>query len=591
MINTERLCFGCMNDNGGEKICPVCGFDSASKNPEYSLPIKFILANRYLVGKIISATGEAMTYIGWDNVESVVVEIKEYFPAGFAHRNPDKTVSMVKGGEYTFNQGLIEFAEINSSIIGSELPSLVPVSSVFEENGTVYAVSAHIAGITLEQFLNKNGGALKWEQARALFLPLIDTIKGMNELRIIHRGISPENIIVGRDGKLRIKDYSIKKFRTDDSELEAKLYPGYSPLELYGFDNMVDGSHTDVYGLCATLFRVLIGVAPPAATQRVNDDSMTIPSKFAEELPRHVLAALANGLQVLPENRTKNIEALKNELVYAEIAVAPPVRKVREREEVAEKAKQPTVKAKPKKNGTVKYVIISAISTALIFTIIVMVVGKSLFGNSEEENKKQSSKNSQITSSATLPDVEEGVAGDNGTLFSMPDFKGLYYANIYGNNKYEMFEFSISDKNYSDTAPKGTIISQSVEPDNSPKFERGTKISFVISLGKKEIVMPRLIDKTADEAILELLKCGFSYEFINSDKGKDYTKSDEEANPNVVILQYPEAGTLVSPDIAVEFYINSYTGEEEDSSSNEGSSQDEDSSQDIIIEDDMPEYQ
>ncbi len=574
MINTERLCFGCMNDNGGEKICPVCGYNSASQNPEYALPIKFVVGNRYLVGRVLSVTGEAITYIGWDNIDSAIVEIKEYFPRGFAHRNPDKTISMIKGGEYTFNQGLIEFAEINSSIIGCELPSLVPVTAVFEENGTVYAINEHIAAITLEQFLNKNGGSLKWEQARALFLPLIDTVKGMNELRIIHRGISPETIIVGRDGKLRIKDYSVKNLRFADSELEPKLYSGYSPIELYGYENMNEGFHTDVYGLCATLFRVLIGIAPPAAVHRITDDSMTIPSKFAEELPRHVLAALANGLQVVPENRTKNIEAFKNELVYAEIAVAPPVKRVQAKEETVEKAKP---KAKEKKGSSIKYVIISAVCTALIFSIIVAFVGKSLFANNEENESKPTT-NSTLTSSVAPPAVESTETSENGTLFTVPDFKGVYYADVYGNKQYEMFEFSISDKAYSDTAAKGTIISQTVAAKS--EVERGTKINFVISLGKKEIVMPRLIDKTKDEAILELLKCGFMYEFINSDKDKDYTKSDEERTPNVVILQYPEPGTLVSADIAVEFYINSYTGEEEDDvSSDEDTSQDE-SSQD-----------
>ena len=99
MVNTERLCLGCMNDNGGEKICPICNYDSTEKNPDDALPTKFFLKDRYLVGKLIYTNGEGLTYIGWDNASDTIINIKEYFPVGIAHRNPDKTVAMVEGEE------------------------------------------------------------------------------------------------------------------------------------------------------------------------------------------------------------------------------------------------------------------------------------------------------------------------------------------------------------------------------------------------------------------------------------------------------------------------------------------------------------
>lgn len=566
MINTERLCFGCMNDNGGEKICPVCGYDSASKNPEDTLPVKFTVNNRYLVGKVISATGESITYIGWDNIESSVVEIKEYFPKGFARRNPDKTVSMVKGGEYTFNEGLLEFTEINENIMASELPSLIPVMSVFEENGTVYAISAHIIGITLERFLEKNGGLLKWEQARALFLPLIDTVKGMNDLNIIHRGISTENIIVSRDGKLRIANYSIKKLRYDDSELESQLYPGYSPVELYGFENMHDGYYTDVYGLCATLFRVLIGIAPPEALVRLRDDSMTVPAKFAEELPRHVLAALANGLQVLPENRTRNIEQFKNELVYAEISENSPSHITHTQKESAENLKT------EKKSSSAKYAVISAACTAMVFLVLAAVLIFTVFKEDVFPDKTESSSSEET--SINPPKVESIGTIDSGAevtakQYSVPEFRGKYYADISENDEYEMFNLVVTDKAYSDDYPKGTVCSQSVAAKS--EVVRDTKIELVISLGPQQIKMPNLIGMEKDAAIVELLKQGFMYEFINSDTEKEYVKYDEDSKPGVVVDQYPEYGTMVSTDIAVEFFINSYTGDENSETSLSGS--------------------
>ena len=140
MISTDRLCMGCMNDNGGEQICPICGFDANAKNPKNAVPIKTIVNDRFLVGRVISANGEGIDYIGWDTANDSIVKIREYFPTGVAKRNPDKTVSMLNGKEYTFNEGLLEFLEINKAIKSSDLPSLVPVVDVFEENGTAFAV-------------------------------------------------------------------------------------------------------------------------------------------------------------------------------------------------------------------------------------------------------------------------------------------------------------------------------------------------------------------------------------------------------------------------------------------------------------------
>ena len=552
MLNTERLCLGCMNDNGGEKICPICGFDSTTKNPDDSLPTKFFLKNRYLVGKATDINGEGITYIGWDNANNTIININEYFPLGFAHRNPDKTVSMIKGNEYTFNEGLLEFKDIKCNIMGSELPSLIPVTDVFEENGTVYAIETNITGIPLNKFLDKNGGTLKWEQARALFLPLIDTLKGMNDIGIIHRGISADTVIVGRDGKLRISNYTIKKLRQSNSELQSQLYDGYAAIEQYGFEGMHDDSYTDVYGLCATLFRVLIGTVPPEATKRIQNDSMSIPAKFAEELPRHVLAALANGLQVLPEERTRDIETFKNELVYGEIPNAPAVKRT-----VKSTDSAPEEKPAKKKSGSAKYVAISAAATAVVFLVIAVIL---IFGVFREDIFKPqepaySSEETQVNAPTVdkIGDIDSG-AEVTSKLYTVPDLKGKYYAEVIESDEYEMFEFTISSKIFSDQYPKGAICSQSVTPGGGGVV-RDTKIEVVISLGPKEIKIANLKGLEELEAKMELLKQGFLYDNIEV-----LEKYDKDLSPDVVIDQEPKYGEKVSTDVGVKIYINSYQG-------------------------------
>ncbi len=545
MFDTERICLGCMNDNGGEKICPICGYDSNNANPNNSLPTRFVIKNRYIVGRAFKVNGQGIFYMGWDNAQDAVVTINEYFPLGAANRNPDKTVSIEKGAEFTFNEGLLEFTEINKNIIEADLPALMPVVDVFEENGTVYSITKTVQGITLESFLEKNGGTLKWEQARALFLPLIDTVKSMNDRGIIHGGISDKTIIVGRDGKLRITDYFIKKLRQADSELEEEIYHGYAAVEQYNSVDLHIDTYTDVYGICATIFRVLIGNVPLDALKRLENDSMTIPARFAEELPRHVLSALANGLQVLPKNRTKDIEALKDELVYGESAVvvskAPITQKT---------APKPTSSNKK----SAKYAIISAVCTVVV---LLGIAAGLIFGVFRDEifPPEQTPTNND-SSSIDAPDVDKIGDVDEGSelapkTYKVPDFKGKYYSKIESEEDNKVFVFIIKEKDFSDY-PKGTVISQSVTAGTEVVKE--TKIELVISLGPKEVEMPNLFGMTEDEAKMELLKKGFLYTNINVEEMYDETEDAKE-----VIKQEPEYKKKVSTDIAVTIYINSYT--------------------------------
>lgn len=565
-MNTEKLCMNCMNEFEGEGVCPICGFDSSSQNNNDCLPIRFTVNNRYIIGNVKSANGEGIIYAGFDTVTETAVSVKEYFPCGIALRNPDKTVSIIKGNEYPFNEGLLEFIEINKKISEQNFPALIPVLDVFEENGTAFAVSQSVTGITLKDFLARNGGTLKWEQARALFLPVIDTINGMNDLGIIHKGISPETIIVGRDGKLRISNYAIKKLRMA-SEFEIDLQDGFAAIEQYGGEFSEVGTYTDVYGFAATLFNVLIGSAVPKATLRLENGSMAIPAKFAEELPRHVLAALANGLQVKPGDRTKTMETFKNELVYGEIAEAPV-----KADKVPDKEKKEKVKKEKQKNASsnAKYAVISAACTALVFlaigAILVFTVFKDdFFGNSSKPANNNSSTEAPVVDQ--IGAVDSDAVGTT-KLFSVPDLRGMTYAEILEKveneeekNNFDKFQFVIIDKAFSNDYAVGTVCAQSI-PDKT-QVEKDTVVEITISLGKKEIEMPSVMNLTEQEAKLELLKRGFLYENIEI-----LDEYDDKALPGVVLKQEPKVKSKVSRDQKVQIFINSYKGDESADSGN-----------------------
>ena len=554
-MNIDRLCPGCMNDNSGEKICSICGYDLSSKNEGFCLPVKFLLSERYVIGKAISVNTEGITYIAWDNASETAVHIKEYYPKGIATRNPDKTVSVVSGNEFYFNEGLMDFIEINKKFIATELQAVVPVFTVFEENGTVYAATPIISGITLSNFLERNGGSLRWEQARPLFLPLIDTLKGLHEIGIIHGGISPETILVGRDGKLRMVGICIPRLRTTSPDSHAELYSGYAAVEQYGKSDDKLSTASDVYALSAVLFRVLIGVAPPSAESRLETDTLSIPARFADELPRQVLVAIANGMQVKIQNRTENIEVLKNELVYGE--TQENLRRVANTRAAEQKAKQETKQpSQAKKGSSVKYAAISAGITAALFLVIAIVLcvvfKDQIFG--VEEPTFNNSEIEPMPEIESIGDVDPG-AENSIILYEVPDLSGKFYYQLEDIDDYERFKFSIKGKEYSDKYERGMICGQTVAAGTAVQNE--TEIQVIISLGPKEITVANVVGLDEMSAKLELLKQGFLYSNIEV-----VEKYDPDAQPGMVLEQDPVYSDKVTAESYIKIYVNSYKGDE-----------------------------
>ena len=557
MLNTDRLCPGCMNDNGSEKICSVCGYDMSSQNDKNCLPVKFLLSERYFVGKALSQSTEGITYLAWDNSSDTAVHIKEYYPKGISVRNPDKTVSVITGNEFVFNEGLIDFIEINKRLIATELQAVIPVLTVFEENGTAYAVTPVISVITLQSFLDRNGGSLRWEQARPLFLPLIDTVKGLHEMGIIHGGISPETVMVGRDGKLRLAGICIPRLRMASADSPAELYNGYAASEQYGKSGVALGAYTDVYALSATLFRVLIGTVPPSSETRLSSDSLSIPAHFADELPRQVLVAIANGMQVDPHKRTDSIETFKNELVYGE--TQENIRRAANSRAAEQKAKEPEAPKKHGKTSGVKYAAVSCGVTAAIFLAVGIILCFTVFKDSifgSGEILYNTSDNVSVPQVDKIGDVDSDAV-ESVILYQVPDITGKYFYELTEEDAdeiYERFKFTIKGKEYSDKYARGMICAQSLKAGK--EVENETEIQVTISLGPKEFSVANVVGLDQMSAQMELLKQGFLYDNIVV-----VEKYDVDSQPGMVISQSIEPGEKVTAESYIEIYVNSYKGD------------------------------
>ncbi len=560
MVNSNNLCYGCMNEKVMEGKCPICGYNpDEPHNPLYLAP-GTTLDSRYLIGKAIDSNGEGVTYIGYDTVTAATVNIREFLPIGLCERDVDgATVLMLSGSEYSFNDALTKFIELSRELFKlNELPALYDVLDVRESNNTAYRISRAVPGISLREFLMRNGGLLKWDQARSLFAPLVASISAMHKAGVIHRGISPDTLIVGKDGKLRLSGFCIPECRSAKSALTSQLFPGFAAVEQYGAAG-TQGPWTDIYAFAATIYRTLVGNPPPEAIDRLEDDNMTIPAKIARETPKAVLETLANALQVLPQDRTQNIDSMRHSLSVssASLAATATINAVRnpapERDEENPAERRPRQK-KGKNTGKV-YGLVAGIVTAFLLAIVVIFVMWLLgFFNDDNQNGGNTVSNnfSSMTFNSEAP-TSKLETTETGKL-ELVSFVGRMYVDISVDSNFkDDIKFKVSSKQYSEEFAKGQIISQS--PKAGEIIEVGTTIEVVVSLGPSTANMINVVGYDQRSALLELLKAGYEYENITFEE-----KYDDNNTPGVVIATYPEPDTRISVDSAITVVINSYAG-------------------------------
>ena len=474
MVNTDRLCLGCMNDNGGEKVCPICGYDSTEDNGAAQLAVgTWLNANRYLLGRVIDEGGDGVTYIGWDNDANAVVNVKEYFPEGIAVRSDDRlTVTPAEGRALSFNRGLEAFTELSKKL--EKLPESTAVLRVvdsFEANGTAYSVVSTVSGTTLKAFLIKNGGVLKWEQVKPLFMPLIATVSELNDAGIVHRGISPDNIIVGRDGRLRLTGFSIKDVRVEHTEFLSGLATGYAAPEQYLENDNFDAS-CDVYALGAVIFRCIIGVTPPDAKDRLSNDRLSIPAKVAESVPRGVLVAIANTLKVDKSQRVPSVDRFYR-MLEAVSSGTVALGDIKNGEE-----------SKPKKATGAKYALIATLITVAVFVIGILLafwlvpgLYSGIFG-----------KEADTTNNPTASDVASGFEEEDSSgiaqgvpTFIIPDLSNKSFSDAQAELESEgKFTVVVAGSVYSEEVGRGLICEQSIKAGT--KKPSGAEIKVKINL-------------------------------------------------------------------------------------------------------------
>lgn len=301
-------CWNCMEELEGKDICPHCGF-----NPEkdtvlpYALKPNTILHGKYLIGNMLGQGGFGITYIGFDLALEMKVAIKEYFPFNMAARNSDKSMALswnsAEVQETGWRAGCTQFlAEARKMAKVNAIPEIVSVRETFEENRTAYIVMDYVPGTTLKKYVKKNG-TFTFHDCVEKLLPLIEGLDKVHRQGIIHRDISPSNLMMTPGGKVFLLDLgAAKDMKRASTPAELVATKGFSPIEQYTSDGRI-GPWTDVYAMAASIYYCIFGKPVPAALDRFENDTLEFNGKTKKPLTPEQIKVLKKALAVKQEMR------------------------------------------------------------------------------------------------------------------------------------------------------------------------------------------------------------------------------------------------------------------------------------------------
>lgn len=322
-MHNVQFCPGCLRDAEFENgVCTKCGFDMNGYTvmPHHLVP-GTLVKQRYKIGRVLGEGGFGITYVGIDTVLNLKVAIKEFYMSGYVNRNHDASPNVFATlGTHrdTFEKNREKFlneARVLAQFYGEA--GIVGVRDFCEENGTAYIIMDFLNGVDLKTYLEQKG-RLAPEDAVKLLMPVMTSLQHVHAEGIIHRDISPDNIMVMEDGSTKLLDFGAAReiSQTDIKSLSVILKPGYAPEEQYRSKGR-QGPWTDVYALAATLYKCIVGATPDDAMERMYRDRLPSPAAVDAACPIAISNVIIKGLAVRQADRYQDVASFLADLKTA----------------------------------------------------------------------------------------------------------------------------------------------------------------------------------------------------------------------------------------------------------------------------------
>lgn len=507
------------------------------------------LGKRYEVLSKIGAGGMADVYKGKDH------KLNRYVAIKVLKREFREDSSFVK-----------KFRSEAQAAAGLMNPNIVNVYDVGEDRGLYYMVMELVEGITLKEYIDKKG-RLSAKEVISIAIQMCNGIQAAHQRQIVHRDIKPHNVIISKDGKVKVTDFGIAKAASSVTVSTSAMGSVHytSPEQARG--GYVDAK-SDIYSIGITLYEMVTGRVPFNGESTVEvavkhlQEEITPPSELAEDIPYSLEQIILKCTQKNTECRYENVEELiqdlKHSLVDPEgdfVELVPQhdastmiiteeelgdIRNAYTEEEDEDYGEDEddeyeeggSDEVNPRMNKIMK--ILTIVVAVLIVIVLAVVVGKATgllrFGQGVIE-----------TDSEGRIKVPNLVGKKEGEVRELLDKAGL--------------DCVVKERRESSKYEEGYVIDQN--PEVGERLEKGDEVSIVVSTGKtsKEIAVPDVSGKDETEAQKELNDAGFS-------KVKSEAVYSEKPQ-GTVIGTNPKAGTKVTKDTEIVMQVSK--GEEKNS--------------------------
>lgn len=454
------------------------------------------------------------------------------------------------------------------SAAGLTHPNIVNVYDVGEDNGIYYIVMELIEGITLKKYIEKKG-QLPVKEAVSIAIQVAQGIEAAHNNHIIHRDIKPQNIMISREGKVKVTDFGIARAASthtiNGNAMGSVHY--ISPEQAKGA--YID-EKSDIYSLGITLYEMITGQVPfegdstvSVALQHINEE-MPNPKLIVQDLPISVEKIIAKCTQKKPDRRYLKVSSLIADLKKSLISpdedfvqlvpgVAGGTTVLMTEDEVSvikKEAGSDTMTGAEDEAGDYrddisdnddvfgdddmdsvspkldKIITISSIVGAVVVGIVVILILIKAFGGCDSSN---SGDNDSTTTQ------QQTSLSDKQTL--VPYVVGMTEDEAVEELKKSNLGYKIESREPNNTYPKGQVIRQSKEKD--AVVDKNSTINLVVSDGPAEVTVPNVADMTKDEA-KELLEgdeyglvVSFEYEINEEVEAEKVIKTTPAANEKI----------------------------------------------------------
>ena len=313
------------------EVCPHCGYVDGSPPAEaYHLAPGEILNHKYIVGTAIDSGGFGIIYRAWDAQMEQVVAIKEYFPNGVVSRVPGQNDVIVYSGKNreVFLKGVDRFLVEARNMAEFSQPDIVALYDYFEENNTAYIVMEYLDGVSFKEYLKERGGRIPSEEVVDITLHVLAALEEIHSHHIIHRDISPDNIFLCSNHRVKVIDFGAARFSSgeESSNFSTIVKPGYAPAEQYRTKSR-QGTFTDLYALGACMYQAATGEKPQESLARAMHDDLRPPKELNPEVPEYLSDIIMKAMAMDEDERFQSSEEFMKALKGHQIAKTPAKKK------------------------------------------------------------------------------------------------------------------------------------------------------------------------------------------------------------------------------------------------------------------------